>query len=214
MRLGLLGGTFDPVHYGHLLLAECCREQCALDEVWFLPAAVPPHKQDHELTPGLQRVEMLELAIGGHESLLVSRFEIDRGGVNYTADTLAALRDEAPDRQLFFLLGADSLHDLPNWRNPQRICELATLVVVRRGGQPDVDFGCLDAIATPQQIEAMRAHRVDMPQIELSSSDIRHRVAHGQSIRYRTPRAVEKYIETHGLYRNPVAATSKREGRC
>src|SRR6185295_4732710 len=93
-RLGIFGGSFDPVHYGHLLLAECCREQCRLDEVWFVPAAVPPHKQGRELTPAEQRIEMLQLAIGGHTAFKVSRLEIDRGGVSFTVDTLAELRRE------------------------------------------------------------------------------------------------------------------------
>ena len=96
MRLGLFGGSFDPVHYGHLLLAECCREQCQLDEVWFLPAATPPHKQGRALTSGEQRIEMLELAIGGHEAFDVCRLEIERGGISYTVDTLAELARRIP----------------------------------------------------------------------------------------------------------------------
>ena len=112
MRLGLYGGSFDPVHYGHLLLAECCREQCRLDAVWFVPAAVPPHKQDATLSPANQRIEMLQLAIGGHESLAVYRGEIERGGVSYTVDTLEQLHREEPQRELFFLMGADSLADV------------------------------------------------------------------------------------------------------
>src|SRR5574340_982375 len=132
MRLGLFGGTFDPIHYGHLLLAECCREQCALDEVWFLPTAVPPHKQDRcekvgtgtsrdpkpqgllhgasepapvasqALTPAEIRIEMLELAIAGHPAFSISRYEVDRGGVNYTVETLAHFREECPEAELFF----------------------------------------------------------------------------------------------------------------
>ena len=137
MRLGLLGGSFDPVHYGHLLLAECCREQCRLDAVWFLPAAVPPHKQDRELTPAPQRIEMLELAIAGNPAFAVCRYEVDRGGVNYTVDTLSHLRDEDPGRELFFLLGADMLLDLPHWRSAAQVCELAVPVVVRRSARVD-----------------------------------------------------------------------------
>src|SRR5690349_9388812 len=109
MRLGLLGGSFDPVHYGHLILAECCREQCHLDAVWFVPAAIPPHKQNHTLSAAADRIEMLKLAIGGHEAFSVYTGEIDRGGVSYTVDTLQQLHDEQPDRELFFLMGADSL---------------------------------------------------------------------------------------------------------
>jgi nicotinate-nucleotide adenylyltransferase len=200
MRIGIFGGTFDPVHLGHLLLAEGCREQVPLDAVWFLPAAVPPHKQQCELTPAKQRIEMLELAVGGYPAFSICRYEADRGGVNYTAETLAELRKQAPAAEFFFLLGADMLHDLPRWRQPERICELAMPVAVHRAGEPPPDFDNLQGIITAERIDAMRRHAVEMPAIGLSGSDIRHRVAAGQSIRYRTPRAVEKYIETHGLY--------------
>jgi nicotinate-nucleotide adenylyltransferase len=200
MRIGIFGGSFDPVHFGHLLLAECCREQGRLDTVWFLPAAVPPHKQ-HELTPSQGRIEMLELAIGGNSAFAVSRYEADRGGVNYTADTLAHFRDADPASEFFFLLGADMFHDLPQWRQPERICELALPMPVRRSGELPLDFRLLSAIASPERMAAIRQHEVVMPEIGLSASDIRRRVAAGQSIRYRTPRAVEKYIESHGLYR-------------
>jgi len=201
MRLGLFGGSFDPVHYGHLLLAECCREQCRLEQVWFLPAAVPPHKQGRELTPAKARIEMLELAIAGHEAFAVNRYEVDRGGVSYTVETLRHFRAQDPDRELFFLLGVDMLHDLPHWREADQICQLATPVVVRRPPVGEPDFGCLAGLASPDQIDRIRGHQVQMPQIDLSSTEIRRRVAEGLSIRYQTPRAVEKYIETHGLYR-------------
>src|SRR5436190_21068301 len=200
MRLGLYGGSFDPVHYGHLLLAECCREQCRLDAVWFVPAAVPPHKQDATLSPANQRIEMLQLAIGGHESLAVYRGEIERGGVSYTVDTLEQLHREEPQRELFFLMGADSLADLPTWRDPVRICEPAIPVVVRRADSPEPDESVLGKLMSPQRLAMARECRVEMPIIGLSATDLRRRVAAGQSIRYRTPRAVEKYIETHRLY--------------
>ena len=201
MRLGLFGGSFDPVHYGHLLLAECCREQCRLDAVRFLPAAVPPHKQDRELTPAEARIEMLELAIAGNPVFSVCRYEADRGGVNYTVDTLAHFHDEDSSRELFFLLGADMLLDLPHWRDAARVCELAVPVAVCRPGCGPINFECLRAIASPERIELMRRHQVEMPEIGTSASDLRRRVSQGQSIRYRVPRAVEVYIETHGLYR-------------
>jgi nicotinate-nucleotide adenylyltransferase len=200
MRLGLFGGTFDPVHYGHLLLAECCREQCRLDAVWFLPAAVPPHKRNRRLTPVAARVEMLELAIAGHPAFSVSRYEADRGGVNYTVDTLAHFHEQDPEGELFFLLGADMLYDLPSWREPGRVCRLATAVVVRRSGEKAVDLDCLSQVATPEWIERIRRNEVEMPEIGISSTEIRRRVGAGLSIRYQTPRAVEKYIQTHGLY--------------
>jgi nicotinate-nucleotide adenylyltransferase len=200
MRLGIFGGTFDPVHYGHLLLAECCREQCRLDAVWFLPAAVPPHKQRKDLTPAAARVEMLELAVTANEAFSVCRYEADRGGLNYTADTLAHFHQEDPGWELFFLLGADMLRDLPRWRDPARICELALVVAVRRSGQRPPDFDALAGLASPARIDEIRRHQVEMPEMALSGTDLRRRVAAGQSIRYRTPRAVEQYIRAHGLY--------------
>ncbi len=203
MRLGILGGTFDPIHYGHLLLAECCREQCRLDEVWFLPTATPPHKQDRQPTAAEHRVAMLELATAGNPAFSVCRHEIDRGGVHYSVDTLAHFHTEAPGRELFFLMGADMLLDLPRWRNTSRVCELAVPVAACRPGAGPIDFGCLRGVASAERIELIRRHQVEMPQIDISASDLRRRVLLGQSIRYRVPPAVEKYIETRGLYRQP-----------
>jgi len=201
-KLGILGGSFDPIHYGHLLLAETCREQCRLDRVLIVPAAVPPHKQLQAMTSARDRIEMVNLAIGGHEHFAVSTIEIDRGGVSYTVDTLAALAEQQPGCSLFFLMGADSLKDLPTWREPQRLCELAVPLVVRRAGSPEPDFSAIRHLLTTKRLEEIREQQVEMPIIELSSTDIRQRVARGQSIRFRTPRAVEKFIETHGLYRS------------
>ncbi|MBI3836789.1 MAG: nicotinate (nicotinamide) nucleotide adenylyltransferase [Planctomycetia bacterium] len=208
MRLGILGGTFDPVHYGHLLLAESCREECHLDQVWFVPTAVPPHKRQQELAPGAQRVEMLELATAGHPAFLVFPYEINRGGVNYTVDTLARIKEEDSSRELFFLMGADSLRDLPNWKEPARLCQLATPLVVRRSSPGftgddtgPLDLSGLEQLLPAERLSAIRHHQVRMPRVDLSSTEIRQRIADGRGIRYRTPRAVEKYIETHQLYR-------------
>jgi nicotinate-nucleotide adenylyltransferase len=202
VRLGIFGGTFDPVHYGHLLLAECCREQCRLDAVWFLPAATPPHKQDRELTPAAGRIEMLELAIAGNPAFSVCCYEADHEGVHYTADTLEHFHAEDSSRELFFLMGADMLMDLPHWRNPARVCELAVPVAAGRPGCGPLDFDCLRGVASPERIELFRSHQVEMPEIGISSSELRRRASAGEGIRYRTPRAVEMYIETHGLYRH------------
>jgi nicotinate-nucleotide adenylyltransferase len=205
MRLGILGGSFDPVHYGHLLFAELCREQTPLDAVWFLPAATPPHKQGRELSSAHHRVEMLRLAIGGNTAFDVCTLEVDRGGLSFTVDTLAELTARHPAAQLFLLLGGDMLADLPTWREPARICQLATLVAARRPGGPAPDSSRLADLLSQQGSANCATHQlVDMPQLDLSSSEIRRRVAAGLSIRYQTPRAVEKYIETHGLYL-PVA---------
>ena len=201
MRLGIFGGSFDPVHYGHLLLAEICREARELDEVWFVPAAVAPHKQGNFATAVDDRIAMLQLAIGGHSSLKVSRIEADRGGVSFTAETLRQVRDEQPEADIELLMGADTLADLPNWRDPQVICELATPVVVGRPDSPPVDYTCLADLVDADRLESFQEAKVEIPQIDLSSSEIRRRIASGQSIRYQTPRAVEQYIRAQGLYR-------------
>lgn len=200
MRLGIYGGSFDPIHYGHLLLAESAREQCRLDQVWFLPAATPPHKQQRELVAPARRVEMLQLAILGHASFFLSTIEIERGGVSYTVDTLAAWQQEHPGDELFLLMGADALADLPAWREPARICSLATPAAVRRPDSPPLDFSLLAPFVSAERLVEIERSQVEMPQVGFSSTDIRRRVAEGRSIRYRVPRAVEKYIETHGLY--------------
>lgn len=202
MRLGLFGGSFDPVHYGHLLLAESCREQCRLDKVLFLPAATPPHKRDQARAEPQARVEMLELATGGHPAFEVSRAEVDRGGVSYTVDTLRHFRTVSPEAELYFLLGADMLHDLPHWREADVVCQLAIPVAVRRAGVPEPDFSSLRGLVPESRIDVFRQHQVQMPAFGISSSEIRQRVASGQSIRFWTPRAVEKYIEAHELYRS------------
>jgi len=201
MRLAIYGGSFDPVHYAHLLLAECCREQLRLDEVWLIPAAVPPHKQSRERASGKARLEMLELALAGNEHLRACSLEIDRGGVSYTVETLAAIAGQQPQASLFLLLGADSLLDLPSWREPERICNLALPVIVHRGGAAAPDLSVLAPLVAPERLEEIRAAQVQMPLMDLSSTDLRQRVAEGRSLRFRTPRAVEKYIEAQGLYR-------------
>jgi nicotinate-nucleotide adenylyltransferase len=201
MRLGVFGGSFDPIHYGHLLLAECCRDARRLDRVLFMPTAVPPHKQDCVLSAAEHRVAMIELAIGGNPGFAVSRYEVERGGVNYTVDTLAHLHAEQPDAELFFLMGADMLVDLPHWRNAARVCELALPIVVRRGAA-EPDFECLRTIALPERVAEIRRQQVEMPAVALSSTEIRRRVAAGQSVRYQTPAAVEQYLLGHGLYRS------------
>jgi nicotinate-nucleotide adenylyltransferase len=215
MRLGILGGTFDPVHYGHLLLAESCREQLNLEQVWFLPAAVPPHKQMRELAPPVARLEMLELAAAGHAGFSVCPYEVERGGVNYTVDTLDHLKQADPTRELFFLMGADSLRDLPTWKEPARLCQFAVPVIVCRGGtgsspseSESLDWRGLESLIPRERLETLREHQVQMSRIDLSSSDLRERVAAGRTIRYRTPRAVEMYIKTHGLYHTPATRGS------
>ncbi|MBC7351379.1 MAG: nicotinate-nucleotide adenylyltransferase [Thermogutta sp.] len=212
MRLGVFGGSFDPVHYGHLLLAECCREQLCLEKVLFIPAGQPPHKRQRPLTPAEHRVAMLELAIGGEPGFEICRYEIERREISYTVETLRFLKGQFPQAELFLLVGADMLNDLPNWREAAEICRLAIPVGVRRAGMPLPSLDGLRAMMEPSRFERVLQLQVDMPQIELSASEIRARVASGKSIRFRVPKAVEMYILHHGLYKDtPAHAAATRE---
>ncbi len=198
MRVGIYGGTFDPIHYGHLTLAEQCREQCRLDEVWFVPAAQPPHKQGAAISTGKFRSEMVEFAIAGHPAFRLSSIEIERPGPSFTVTTLEQLDFEDPARELLLLIGADSLQDFPHWKQPKRILELASVVAVNRGDRSLPDRSPVRAVCG--DLADTRIVSVNMPAIDLSSTDIRRWVAEGHSIRYLVPRAVEAYILQHGLY--------------
>lgn len=196
MRLGIYGGTFDPIHYGHLLLAERCREELQLDEVWFIPAGTPPHKQGRVTTPARARADMVEFAVSGFPEFKVSRIEMERGGPSYTVQTLEQLHIADPSRELFLLMGADSLAELATWKDPARILELSQVVAVNRAGEvPNL----LSVHALLEQTDRS-VQIVDMPAMGVSASEIRTRVAHGQSIRFLTPRPVEMYIRQHKLY--------------
>jgi len=197
MRLGVFGGTFDPVHYGHLVAAEEVRYRLRLDKVLFVPAGMPPHKLDHDITPTRHRLAMLELAIASNPGFALSRVDIDRHGPCYTVDTLALLHQEyGPGTELFFLMGMDSLAEILTWKEPERLIRLAQIVVVGRPGfQADVDE--LDKVLPGA---AERISIVDTPLMEVSSSDIRQRVREGAPIRYQVPEAVEAYIRAHRLY--------------
>ena len=206
MRIGIYGGSFNPVHLGHLIAAECCREQARLDQVLFMPAATPPHKQGQLLADAADRVAMLTLAVGGHEAFAVSTIEVDRGGVSYTVDTLAALAERHPHDTLVLVLGPDALAQLPTWREPQTIADRCELVAVERERLDDVaaiarDAGLADLLGQ-ERLAALIAARVRMPAIGVRASDLRAAVAAGTSIRYRTPRAVEAFVMSHGLYRD------------
>ena len=205
MRVGIYGGSFDPVHIGHLIVAECCREQARLDRVLFVPAAEPPHKQGRTLAEGSHRAAMLDLATGGHPAFAVCRAELDRGGISWTVDTLRGLAAVHPRDSLHLILGPDALAGLADWRDPRGIIALAEPLAVEREGVDDVER-ILGASPLPGLLGVERAGRivaarVRCPAIGIRSTAIRAAVARGESIRYRTPAAVERYIETHGLYR-------------
>ena len=195
MRLGIFGGTFDPIHLGHLVLAEQCREACALDRLLFVVAGSPPHKPG-ERTAASHRLEMARLATAGNPAFVVSDVETVRPGPHYSVETLDALTRANPGDDLFFLIGADSLADLPGWREPHRIASLATIVVVNRPGGLEVDRARFPDLGPAARGVVV----VTIPPIGIASSDLRGRLASGRSVRYMVPRGVEAYIRSHGLY--------------
>ncbi|MDA7977214.1 MAG: nicotinate-nucleotide adenylyltransferase [Pirellulales bacterium] len=202
MRVGIFGGSFDPVHFGHLFLAEYCLEACELDQILFVPAGQPPHKSNR-LTAGAHRLTMLKLAIADHPGFAISEVELNRAGPSYSVDTLEQLARDLPSAEMFLLLGADMLQDFPNWRQPQRICELAKLAVVFRDGMTKLDWSVLDSVASSARRREFVS--VAMPRMDISSTEIRRRVVGGQSIRYRTPAAVIDYIHsTPDIYSHAV----------
>lgn len=195
-RLGILGGTFDPPHLGHLILAEYAAAALALEQIWFMPAASPPHKTS-EITSADHRAAMVTLAIEGNPRFSLSRIDLDRPGPHYTVEMLRLVRAQTEIDTLYFLMGADSLHNFATWRDPAAILDLALLAVVQRPGTT-LD---LTTLATTVPAIQSRVTFVDAPEIAISSTALRTRVQQGLSIRYQVPPAVSTYIEQQGLYR-------------
>lgn len=196
-RLGVMGGTFDPIHIGHLAIAEEARVRLSLDEVLFVPARVSPLKLDNTHASGDDRCRMVELAIADNASFRVSRVELDRRGPSYTVDTLEVLREEyGGDVVPYFIMGMDSLETLPHWRRPEDIVRLARLVVVTRPGYR-ADWDALEG-AIPGISQATEV--IDTLLLDISSTELRRRVREGASIRYLVPAPVEAYIREHRLY--------------
>ena len=199
VRLGVLGGTFDPVHIGHLVIAEEARERLDLDEIVFMPTGQPWLKAGQEITAAHHRMAMVELAVESNPFFSSSDMEVRRPGPTYTVDTLAALRCHlGTEAEIFLILGLDSLSDLSRWHEPRRIFELSTVVVMSRPGVADFDQQSLDAISPGAERTVVV---LDGPAIGISGTDVRRRVAEGLSIKYRVPEAVEAHINEHGLYR-------------
>ena len=199
MQIGIFGGTFDPIHMGHLILAEQCRDQAGLDEVWFLPSFHPPHKAGAVVARFEQRCDMIELATAGHLSFRLNRLEKDLPPPSYTAETLAELHRRHPGHEFSLLMGSDSLPDLPGWYQPARVIGQAGLVVVPR---PGVMLWTAERLARALGVDVatVRLRFVACPMIEISSRELRRALADGMSVRYLVPRAVEEYMRERKLY--------------
>jgi nicotinate-nucleotide adenylyltransferase len=198
-RVGVLGGTFDPIHVGHLILAEAARRLLDLERVVFVPAGNPWRKRSRPITLADHRLAMVSLAIADNPAFALSATEVEREGPSYTADTLAALHEEWPDAEgLYFIMGVDALKDLPNWKDPQRIIRSAYLAVATRPGWEQVNLAELERLI-PGLLARLRP--VDMPMIQISSSELRDLVARTQSIRYLVPSPVQEYIQRNSLYK-------------
>jgi nicotinate-nucleotide adenylyltransferase len=208
--IGIMGGTFDPIHVGHLAAAEEAREALGLDRILFVPAGRPPHKPDRPITPAQHRLAMVELAIAGNDAFELSRIEVDRDGPSYTFETVellaAAERTEDREPDLTLILSVESFHGFPTWHEPRRILALCRLAVVPRGGFPTPERAWL---AEQFRGVPVRVAFLDAPRLRLSGSEIRQRVAAGRSIRYLVPDAVLDYIGDHGLYTNPISANEE-----
>jgi nicotinate-nucleotide adenylyltransferase len=201
-RIGVMGGTFDPIHYGHLAAAEEARVRIGLEQVLFVVAGMPPHKLDEEVTPVEHRLAMVRLAIASNPYFAISTVDVERPGPSYTVDTISILQKQFGARaEIYFIMGLDSLVELPTWHQPQRLVQLCRLVAVRRPGF-QVD---------PAQLEtslpgiSSRLQIIDMPEVDVSSTELQERVREGLPIKYQVPEEVERYINDHELYRRSQA---------
>ncbi|ADC50700.1 nicotinic acid mononucleotide adenylyltransferase [Alkalihalophilus pseudofirmus OF4] len=188
MRVGLFGGTFDPPHLGHMMLAEHTRVECELDQVWFIPASTPPHKKRPDMSSIEERLELVTVATRSNPHFYVSTIERDRGGRSYTIDTVKQLKEQYPDYTFFFIIGGDMVESLPSWAGIEDLINLITFIGVNRPGY------------SPSPVYKDHLHHIHFPQIDLSSTDIRQRVREGKSIRYFVQEEVAVMIRESKLY--------------
>jgi len=198
--LGLMGGTFDPIHLAHLVTAESVFEQFGLDKVIFIPTGIPPHKRHYPVTPAHHRYEMVRRAADGNPRFEVSRVEVDREGLSFTVDTLVDMTSKLPPgTNLYFITGTDAILGIETWREPERLMAMCPIIAVQRPGlHPDLAREGLERLEARYNCRILRA---DVPAVDISSSDIRRRVGEMRTIRYLVPDAVEAYIRHHGIYR-------------
>lgn len=197
-KIGIMGGTFNPIHFGHLFLAENAYEQLGLDKVWFIPSKNPPHKRKPEDITEQQRIDMIQLAIQENPHFELSTLELEREGMTYTADTMKILREQNPNIAYYFIIGADSLFLMDQWYQPQVIFDNCTIAAANRDNA--------DQSALEKQVQLLKKQfnaniiLIDMPTVQVSSCNIRERVAARKSIRYYLPGSVREYIESKHLY--------------
>jgi nicotinate-nucleotide adenylyltransferase len=190
VKIGILGGTFDPIHLGHLRAAECAREELGLDRVVFVPARTPPHGKGPQAS-SLDRYAMVAVATAGHPAFEPSDIELRRDGPSYTVDTLTEWLRDSPEDALFVIVGSDTFAEMPSWKEPERVFALCTVAVVARPGD-----------ASPEtRSRSARAVGVEGPGLAISSTEVRQRLAAGRSVRYLVPEAVADYVVKRGLYR-------------
>jgi nicotinate-nucleotide adenylyltransferase len=215
-RLGIIGGTFNPIHYGHLAAADEVRDRLKLDQVLFIPSFLPPHKQEEDMPSAAQRMEMARLAVKGHDQFKVSDLEVKRGGKSYTIDTIEALRSLHTDSDLYFITGLDSFLDIQTWKEWERLLRICSFVVLSRPGYSFADLkkiefmngssrdlAALDRQETSETVVTSDAVKIILERISLydiSSTDIRTRVRQARTIKYHLPESVEHYIIENKLY--------------
>lgn len=199
-RVGIMGGTFDPIHYGHLVAAEAARDSFGLDQVLFVPAARPPHKDPAKVTGAEHRYVMTVLATISNPDFRTSALELNREGPSYAVDTLKEVRSRyGADCRLFFVTGVDAVMEITTWKNLDELLSLADFIAATRPGYPDSQFELFLGRLPPEWQN--RFHRLEVPLLAISSSDIRERIRTGRPIKYLLPEGVETYIYHHNLYR-------------
>jgi len=197
MRIGIFGGTFDPPHVGHLILAEECRTQLCLDKLLWVVTQLPPHKQDSYISPVEERVSLVEKSINGNPAFELSRVDIDRPGPHYALDTVLLLKEQFPGDELFYLMGGDSLHDLPTWHRPTEFLTVCDGLGVMRRHEDNVDLDSLEKVLPGIR---QKVHMVEAPILEISSHQIRQRIQGGEGYRYYLTETVYRAVEDTGLY--------------
>ncbi|CEK13437.1 nicotinate-nucleotide adenylyltransferase [Chthonomonas calidirosea] len=196
MRLGIIGGTFDPIHYGHLFVAEEARVRFRLDKILFVPAGIPPHKKNEEITPAKHRYAMTVIGIHGNSAFECSPIEIERGGVSYTIDTLISLREQYPQDEFFYITGIDAICDLLTWHRHSDVMRMARFIAAARPGYS------LNRLRDRLPLEYLEnILLLGSTMLDISSTELRHRVRHNLPIRYLTPDGVVEYIRKHRLYK-------------